>query len=375
MAIQPMALQVQNPQINAVQDFQTGQANALNAKAGEMNQEAAALQQLAEAGYGVLDHNLDGPINQQRLDQMLGLMGANPLVAKIKANPELIRTITKGSLAILAVQNDQAKAALEKQKLERELNAPPAAPTPTDDQREYSQAVEQGYKGTFMDYMGEIKKAGAAQTTITMPGETNGGTSVAQFQKDLGGLNAKKYDSINTDAQSAQSNLGTLALMEDAIQDPGFYSGIGVDQVLQLKRIASALGMNPEGIASMESFDSLNKQASLEAMGGSLGTGFSNADRDFVTEQVPSPNITREGNLRIIAIRRAIAERKILYGDMATQYVEKNGVLDAGFFKQIAEYGKQNPVFANLTKDGGGDGSQNGDPTEFVTPNGITYSY
>lgn len=374
MAIQAMALQVQNPQINAVQDFQTGQANALNAKAGEMNQEAAALQQLAEAGYGVLDHNLDGPINKQRLDQMLGLMGANPLVEKIKANPELIRTITKGSLAILAAKDNQEKSALEKRKLEQELNAAAAGPAPTDDQKEYKQAVDQGYTGTFMDYLGEVKKASAATTNINMPGD-QGDASAKTFQEGLGGLMAKDYGDVRTQAAAARTSLGTLNIMEQALTDPGFYSGFGADQLLQLKRLATGLGFDAEGVDSMETFNALNKQAALQAMGGSLGSGFSNADRDFVLEQVPTLGNTPQGNKKVIAIQREIAKRKIEIADLATKYVQTHKVLDAGFEQELADYAEKNPIFANMTNDSGGDGSQNGNPTEFVTPNGITYSY
>lgn len=48
------------------------------------------------------------------------------------------------------------------------LLAKPAVPL-TDDQREYQMAVEQGYDGTFMDYVTGVKKAGA--TTVNVGGE------------------------------------------------------------------------------------------------------------------------------------------------------------------------------------------------------------
>jgi hypothetical protein len=122
MAIQPIALGVEQPQINGVAAFQAGEANALNAKSERMKQEAAGLQQLAEVGYGVLDHNLDGPINQERLGQVLDLLGENPLAARIKANPELIRTITKGSLEVLSNSQDVAKFEESKRQFEANLN-------------------------------------------------------------------------------------------------------------------------------------------------------------------------------------------------------------------------------------------------------------
>lgn len=47
-------------------------------------------------------------------------------------------------------------------------------PDPTDDMREYQQAVQQGFGGSFMDYMTQIKRAGA--TNINMPGQPNIGS-------------------------------------------------------------------------------------------------------------------------------------------------------------------------------------------------------
>lgn len=43
-----------------------------------------------------------------------------------------------------------------------------APDTRTDDEREYERAVSQGYKGTFVDYMTNMKKAGAASTTVNL---------------------------------------------------------------------------------------------------------------------------------------------------------------------------------------------------------------
>lgn len=124
MAIPLIALQGNQPQIDTVGAFQQGEANALNANASRMAQERAQLQQLAELGFGVLDHNLDGPINQERLRQVLGVLGPdNPWTARLKANPELLRTITRGSLDVLQAQQNEAAHDLAVKKFEADLNA------------------------------------------------------------------------------------------------------------------------------------------------------------------------------------------------------------------------------------------------------------
>lgn len=48
-------------------------------------------------------------------------------------------------------------------------NLDQGGPQPTDDMREYQQAVQQGYKGSFVDYMKELKRAGANINNGTIP--------------------------------------------------------------------------------------------------------------------------------------------------------------------------------------------------------------
>jgi hypothetical protein len=135
-------------------------------------------------------------------------------------------------------------------------------------------------------------------------------------------------------------------MMEQSLADPGFYSGAAGPQVLQLKRYAAALGLDPEGVDSMESFNALTKQAALSNMGGSLGTGFSNADRDFVLDQVPGLQNTPEGNQRLIEITRRINERKIGIADLARRYAEQNeGRIDLGFDDYLRKFAEENPIF------------------------------
>lgn len=45
---------------------------------------------------------------------------------------------------------------------------------PTDDMREYQQAVQQGYKGSFFDYQTQLKRAGAANNTVNLGAPVEG---------------------------------------------------------------------------------------------------------------------------------------------------------------------------------------------------------
>lgn len=362
------ALSIATPENNGVQAFQASQSNAINQRGARMQQEAAAFEKWAQVGLGIMGGNPDGEINQQALGQLLEMSAGDPLAERLKANPELLRTITKGSLSVLSAQRDEARFEMEKQRFEAELAAaqtPQPAKAPATEEF-YDEETGQPYKAIWDAASGKyvreggVKAATPGQTINVNTGEPLGGVSTREFQTKLGGLMANKYDQITKDAASAQGSLSTLDVMEEAVASPGFYSGIGSEQVLQLKRMAAAFGIDPAGVEDMESFNALNKQAALQSMGGSLGAGFSNADRDFVTEQVPSLANTPEGNRKIIGIQRKIAERKIEIAEMATAYVQEFGVLDAGFEKQVAQFAEENPLFAEDANEGGP--SPNGAP-------------
>lgn len=173
------------------------------------------------------------------------------------------------------------------------------------------------------------------------------------YDKAINEKLATTYSTIQDDAANATQTLGTLGQMTQAMQDPGFYSGAYGDTVLQLKRIGQAIGIDPEGISSTEQFNALSKDAALKAMGGSLGTGFSNADRDFVESQVPNLGNTPAGNAKLVEIQSAIAQRKIDISALADQYAtEHNGRLDAHWGQYLAKWAEAHPMFPPISSTG-----------------------
>jgi hypothetical protein len=156
---------------------------------------------------------------------------------------------------------------------------------------------------------------------------------------------AKTYMDLQGQGRAAQGALGSFDLMEQALADPNIYTGAAGDQVLGLKRLGQMVGLDPEGITSAETFNSLSKQAALQVMGGSLGTGFSNADRDFVMDQVPNMGNSIDGNKALVGVQRKIAGRKIEIAQFATQYAQQHGQLDAGFDQALREWAEANPLF------------------------------
>lgn len=245
--------------------------------------------------------------------------------------------IVKALLGQRMKEMDPATA-LERRKLEAEIKAlenPQAKPT--DDMREYEFARSQGYQGTFQNWQIDNKRAGATNVNV---GAEKG------YDKTVGEGYGKRFLDIQTDAQAAQRALNALDVMDQAMADPGFYSGTGGQYVTTLKRAASALGMDAEGISSIETFNAMAKQAALDSMGGSLGTGFSNADRDFVLDQVPNLANTPEGNKQLIDVQRKLNQRKQQIAQFARDYAaQNNGRIDAGFDDALSKWADANQLF------------------------------
>jgi len=157
---------------------------------------------------------------------------------------------------------------------------------------------------------------------------------------------AAQMATIEETEASARRASTSLAVMSSAMKEPGFYSGSGAEAVRSFKRLNQALGWgNPEGVDAMETFNAQAKSAALDVMGGSLGTGFSNADRDFVLDQVPSLDVTPQGNAMLIEVQSALNNRKIEIAKHARDYERTYGQIDRGFNERLAAWAEENPVF------------------------------
>lgn len=192
---------------------------------------------------------------------------------------------------------------------------------------------------------GKVSQIGGSGPLVDMSGASLGNKGESEYDKARGKSYAAMMGDFEEQGASARRSLYAMDAMEDAMNAPGFYSGIGAGTIANVKRLSSALGWDADGIADMEAFNSQAKAAALDAMGGSLGAGFSNADRDFVEEQVAGLKNTPEGNRKIIEIQRKLQQRKIDIMHLAQEYERKNRRLDAGFSKLLEEWANENPLF------------------------------
>lgn len=192
-----------------------------------------------------------------------------------------------------------------------------------------------------------LAEAGRSQINNNMPGQT---TETA-YDKEIGTKYANRFMEVQDKGSNASRGLNTIAVMRQAMNQPGFYSGTGAQAVQYGKRLLSSLGVSDaevNGLASMEQFSSMSKQAALDAMGGSLGNGFSNADRDFVTGQVAALDTSEPGNRALLDIQEKVLKRQQEIAKMAGDYANKHGGrIDAGFDSLLIDWSEKNPLFPN----------------------------
>ena len=225
----------------------------------------------------------------------------------------------------------------------------------TNDQKEYLWAKAQGYHGGFSDYQKEMKAAGGTNVTVNTAGEKS-------YNQKTGGGYGEVFNDLQTQGRksfNATANLQTLLRLSD---NPDLYTGTLNPVIGTVRKAMVSAGItDADKMAPNELFSALANKTVLDAAGGSLGTGFSNADRDYLSSTVANANNTKEGNKAIVQTALAVEQRKRDVAKMARDYAKSHGdQIDAGFDEHLAQWAEKNPLFQSQAGSSqGGGGQQN----------------
>lgn len=156
------------------------------------------------------------------------------------------------------------------------------------------------------------------------------------------------YRKIKEMGLAAESAILTLDQMESALKE-GARTGFGANTINTLKRAASAIGINISGTSEAEVFRALSNQLTLKAKnaGGTnqMPGSMSNSDRDFLRESVANASDTKEGNMKLISITRALFDRQRKVYALALSYAKRRGgYLDEGWDEKLAAWTRKNPL-------------------------------
>ncbi|MCJ2061767.1 hypothetical protein MKK63_03480 [Methylobacterium sp. J-088] len=181
----------------------------------------------------------------------------------------------------------------------------------------------------------------------TLAGQViNVNTGEKAQEQAIGADYGKRFAEMNRAGAAATGQLSTIGAMERAMNAPGFYSGSGGAAHLAFNRGLVSLGVkDSKAAAPGELFDALSNKVILDGLGGSLGAGISNGDRDFIQRTAPDLAKTPQGNAQLLTYARALAQRQQDVAKFAREYYKNNGrKLDPGFDDALAQWAEANPL-------------------------------
>jgi hypothetical protein len=182
----------------------------------------------------------------------------------------------------------------------------------------------------------------------------------------LSGAGAMFIDQAKT-AQSSADQVRSIHDARRALDSPGgVITGFKANDRLALKQLAEMFGADSRGVENTQTFNAAMKPVIMASLGGSLGTGISNADRDFLQRASGADATLDEKAIRrILDINEKIAREKIdRHNSNADEYIQANPTLAKVSptlkVKMPGEYappvaadsGKQPPANARQAADG-----------------------
>jgi hypothetical protein len=200
---------------------------------------------------------------------------------------------------------------------------------PTGPMKEYDLARRQGYQGTLQDYTAESE---AKKTAATEEAK----------------LGAQKYQTLVESGVKAQQEIPQLEMLQEQMNDPNFYSGIGEKYNLLAKRLQAAVGMSPDAAVPQEFLRKATAASVLASFGALKGLGpIRVAEMNLAKQAAAAPENSIPANKLLVEIQKRTYQRQGDLAEMAQAYKEKNGMLDAGFDKQVTAYFKAHPIFTD----------------------------
>jgi hypothetical protein len=145
----------------------------------------------------------------------------------------------------------------------------------------------------------------------------------------LSGAGAMFIDQAKT-AQSSADQVRSIHDARRALDSPGgVITGFKANDRLALKQLAEMFGVDSRGVENTQTFNAAMKPVIMASLGGSLGTGISNADRDFL-QRASGADVTLDEKAirRILDINEKIARERIdRHNSNADEYIQANPTL------------------------------------------------
>lgn len=219
---------------------------------------------------------------------------------------------------------------------------PAAPPSGTTNQRDYAAAYpKDDYPGGYAKWLTDQKRAGATSVNLDTRQET-------EEDKAVGKAFGEQYVGIQKAGFDASGKIARLDRMEQLLSgvDTGSLTPIGTE----IAGFAKSLGFDIDpNLPNKQAAQALAGEMTLAARNPSGGAGMpgamSDADRKFLQQMTPNLAQTPQGRAMLIETNRKLAQRDQEVAALAREYRAKNGRIDEGFYRVLAEFSARNPLF------------------------------
>jgi hypothetical protein len=259
--------------------------------------------------------------NASRIALTAGPEGSPEYIAKF--NTELERLTTKPELRPVIKEIGVAKGTEEPVYTYQQGNNPP------------QQVVYRNVNGQqqIVPYSGAVDRTTAKTNVggVTLPpGES-------EFVKELGKIDAKKVGEAQLARDTASSTIISLnklaSLPDNELITGQFATGrVGVTNLLQTLGLASA--SDAKKLSGSQEYQKVAGDVILQTLGGKLGSGFSNADREFIQGLIPQLETNPAARRQLISFMQAKNQAIIEEATRVETYARANNGLK-GFVPKI----------------------------------------
>jgi len=208
----------------------------------------------------------------------------------------------------------------------------------TDDMREYEMARMQGYQGSFVDFMRDIKGASATRVSVDLGGKASEAV-IKPFVEQM--------DSAFKSANTAENILSQTAIMEESSKKGTFTGALASGAVGASDFLRSfGLSISPDVVSNTRTFQAASNQLVLDFMAANGGArGFTESEVKILQDAFPKIADSIQSRQQIINIIRNKAKRDVgqyndlvdtfskTYPGMVSPY-QKKAVFDENKYRQ-----------------------------------------
>ena len=178
--------------------------------------------------------------------------------------------------------------------------------------------------------------------------ETQAGRNKAMEQSQVSANNrAKQFQLSTTQFTEVQEAMNLF-------KDGNLKTGLGQNAINQAKRVLDTLGVETEGLAEAQYFESITNKMALILRNPDSGLGLtgstSNRDLSFLKASVPGLGKTPEGNMLILRAYEKVHNYKKAVIDEQNRLIEENGgIAPMNLDAQLSKFANEMNVLGDIT--------------------------